>query len=623
MVLLGAAKPDRIELETGLQRWTEVSWFLDEAEVATRGGDSGATSELPKAWRLGNRPNLRQMHDDACRNRVPPALIESQLIDAIERQRTLTSGASAAGARVHSLPARPRDIADDGAFHYAVLGPRAASEPGKPSAEARTFIEQTTTPDRPRVYRNAVVLAVPSRDGLDAARTRIRDYLGWEEVRAQLRDQPIDPLREQMLAAETAAAGKRVPDAVRSAYCMVVTVSESDAINAFRIVVGDEPLFTTIKADRRSRIQETAISSDAMLPGGPYDLWREDEQSRRVKDLVGAFAQFPKLPKMLRTKEILDTVLDGVRSGIWVAQLARPDRTVRTFWRTGIDQPAIDDAGLELVLPEAAKLNGLESDLLRQGNLPGLWSSDAITVQDAYDYFAGGREVVLPREGYEETLCVPECEPAHVDAAVLQAVEQGLVWLTSGPASILHEPVPAGVLSAAATLRPPPERIPVDEMMAESIPDAWRDGTTNALAVATALSTKHGATLPWAAVRAVIEDAIRAQWVEFSADSAAWPCDLASARHVMLRVPTDQESRGGSRESRQTPRGLLTAEALLEAHGIQDLADQIPEIAKAAVGNALKFHIRVEFGGDKPPSSEAVERITDLLTKVSENLRLD
>ena len=157
--------------------------------------------------------------------------------------------------------------------------------PGKPSAEARTFIEQTTAPDRPRVYRNAVVLAVPSRDGLEAARTRIRDYLGWEEVRAQLRDQPIDPLREQMLAAETSAAGKRVPDAVRSAYCMVVTVSESDAIHAFRIVVGDEPLFTTIKADRRSRIQETAISSDAMLPAGPTTCGARTSKSRRVKDL--------------------------------------------------------------------------------------------------------------------------------------------------------------------------------------------------------------------------------------------------------------------------------------------------------------------------------------------------
>ena len=275
------------------------------------------------------------------------------------------------------------------------------------------------------------------------------------------------------------------------------------------------------------------------------------------------------------------------------------------------------------MLPEAAKLSGLESDLLRQGNLPGLWSSDAITVQDVYDYFAGGREVVLPREGYEETLRVPECEPAQVDVAVLQAVEQGLVWLTSGPASILHEPVPAGVLSAAAILRPPPERIPVDEMMAESIPDAWRDGTTNALAVATALSTKHGTTLPWPAVRAVIEDAIRAHWVELSADSAAWPCDLAGARHVTLIVPSGDKLGDGRRQPYAGTRpGVLTAEAVLEANGIQDLADQIPEIAKAAVGSELKFNVRVEFGGKDAPDAEAVTRINALLAEVSDRLQL-
>ena len=623
LVLLGAGNPDRIELETGLHRWTEVSWFLDEVEVATGGDDSGTGRRLPKAWRLGNRPNLRQMHHDACRNRVPPALVESQLVDAIEKQRTLTSGAAAAGAKAHTLPARPRDIADDGEFHYAVLGPRAASEAGKPSAEARRFIEQTTTPERERVHRNAVVLAVPSRDGLDAARTRVREYLGWEEVRTKLQDQPIDPLREQMLATEIAAARKRVPDAIRSAYCVVVTVNESGAVHAFRVVVGDEPLFATIKADRRSRIQETAISAEAMLPGGPYDLWREDEQSRRVKDLVGAFAQFPKLPKMLRTREILDTVTDGVEAGIWVARVVRPDRMVRTFWRTAIDEPALDDPALELLLPEAATLSGIEADLIGQGTLPGLWESDVITVQDVYDYFAGGHTVALPREGYEETFVIPGCEPAHVDAAVLQAVEQGLVWLTSGPASLLSEPVPAGVLSAAATLRPPPARIPVDEMMAESIPEAWQDGKTNALAVATALSTRHGATLPWPTVRALIDDAIRAHWIELDATGAAWPCDFAGARHVLLVIPAgDRSGDGGPQPDKGTRPGLLTAEAVLEANGIQDLADHVPEIAKAAVGNDLKFSVRIEFGGKGPPPSEAVERINALLADVSDTLRL-
>ena len=192
------------------------------------------------------------------------------------------------------------------------------------------------------------------------------------------------------------------------------------------------------------------------------------------------------------------------------------------------------------------------------------------------------------------------------------------MWLTNGPASILSEPVPAGVLSTAATLRPPLARIPVDEMMAESIPDAWRDGTTNALAVATALSTKHGTTLPWPAVRAVIEDAIRAHWVELSADSAAWPCDLAGARHVILIVPSGDKLGGGRRQPYAVTRpGVLTAEAVLEANGIQDLADQIPEIAKAAVGNDLKFNIRVEFGGTDPPSAEAVTKINELLAEVA------
>ena len=49
----------------------------------------------------------------------------------------------------------------------------------------------------------------------------------------------------------------------------MVTVNESNEIHAFKVVVvTDEPLFTTIKAEKRSRIQETAISAEAMLPGG-------------------------------------------------------------------------------------------------------------------------------------------------------------------------------------------------------------------------------------------------------------------------------------------------------------------------------------------------------------------
>ncbi len=624
IVLLGATKPDKIELEKALRRWTELSWFLDEVEVGTGETNPDGTTHLPKAWRLGNRPNLRQMHHDACSTRVPPALVESQIIDAIEKLKALTSGASAAGAKVHNLPEKPHDIQDDGEFHFGVLGPKATSESGKPSPEAKRFIDETTAPDRPRVYRNAVALAVPSKDGLDAARTRVREYLGWQEVRDQLKDQPIDPIREQMLANETESARKRIPDSIRQAYSIVVTINESNDIHAFKITVTDEPLFTTIKADKRARIQETAISSEAMMPGGPYDLWREGENSRRVKDLVGAFAQFPKLPKMLRRKEILDTVVQGVQEGIWVAQVLRPDRTTKTFWRTAIDEPVLKDPGLEVLLPEAATLSELASDLLAHQKLPGLWATEEISVKDVTGYFAGGHTVTVPREGYEETLVIPKCEPSSVEDAVSQAVERGLVWLTNGPASILGEPVPAGVPSASATLQPPPDPISVDELMAESIPDAWKDGKANALAISTSLSTKRGRTLPWPIVQSAIDAGIRARWIELTDDSASWPCDIAGAQHVVLHVPAGRGlGEGEGKPFTPKPKGLLIAEAVLEANGIQDLADQIPDITKAAVGNDLKFNLRIEFGGETAPDPEAVDKINALLSEVSDELKLE
>ena len=630
MVLLGTANPDRIELEKALARWTEVSWFLDEAEVGASDTNRGGIRQLPKAWRLGNRPNLRQMHHDAYMNRVPSALVESAVIEYIVKQKDLTSGASAAGARVHNLPDRPRDIADDGEFHYAVLGPQAASESGKPSAEAKRFIDETTAPDRPRAHRNAVVLAVPSRDGLEAARVRVHEHLAWLEVGDQLKGQPIDPIRQQMLANETKAARGRIPEAIKQAYSVVVTVNEANDIGAFKIAVTEEPLFATIKADRRARIQETAISSEAMLPGGPYDLWRKGETSHRVRDLVGAFAQFPKLPKMLRRREILETVVQGVQSGIWVAQVLRPDRTTKTYWRSAIDEHVAGDQTLELALPEAAVLSDIDPALLAHGRLPGLWppeESQEITVNDVHDYFVGGHTVTVPKEGYDDTLVVPRCDPADVDEAIAQATEQGVLWMLNEPASILGEPIPPGILGPSARLRPPPTEIGPDELTAASIPEVWVDDRTNALAIATALSTKQGATLPWPAVESAIDAAIRTRWLELGSESATWPCDLTGARNVVLQIPAGQaglaaqEAKDPAQATR--PKGVLIAEAALEAHGIQDLADQIPDLATAAVGHELRFGVRIEFHEGPTPDPTVVNKLNSLLSEVSEELRLN
>ena len=81
----GSTAPDAIELDKGLRRWRDVSWFLDDDEAGT--ADESGAPGLPKSWRLGNRPNLRQMHDEACRQRVTDAMVDERLFIATRSRR--------------------------------------------------------------------------------------------------------------------------------------------------------------------------------------------------------------------------------------------------------------------------------------------------------------------------------------------------------------------------------------------------------------------------------------------------------------------------------------------------------------------------------------------------------
>jgi hypothetical protein len=624
LLLLGATRPDRIELEKSLGRWAAVSWFLDDETTA--GEAAGGPKPLPRVWRLGSRPNLTQMHHDAC-TRVLPELIEAKLTAEAQKLKALTAGAREAGAKPHILPEKPKDIEDDGEFHFAILGPKAASTSGSPSAEARRFLDETTAADRPRVYRNAVVLAVPSREGLDVARNRIRDYLGWEEVQHQLKGQDLDPLRSGTLTTNLEATKKKIPEAILLMYGVVVTVSDKNEAQAFKLTVNPaEPLFGQIKADTRSRIQDTAVSADALLPEGPFNLWRSGETSRRVKDLVGAFAQFPHLPKMLRRKEILATLVQGAKESFFVLRCLGPDRTARTFWRVEPDEEALRDSSLEVVLPEAAELADLPPSLLLPQALPGLWSGDELAVSTLFAYFAGGHVVQVARQGYEEPVTIPKADRAVIEKAIGAAVQAGQLWLVAGQASLWNEPVPPGVISDDAILRPSPASIAVAALLPEQLPEAWSNGGTTAAAVADGLSQKAGRTLPWPAVRAGIDSALRARVLERAVDSGPWPCEFAGASSVRLCLP-------GKTPVIQPPvivvppvvekrPGVVVAEANLKPAQVQDLADQVGELARVAVGHEVRLRLRIEVGGGKPVPPELVAKLNEILGEVSKDLLL-
>ena len=622
-LLLGDTRPDRIELEKGLVRWAQTSHWLDDRHAAPDGS-------LPSEWRLGNRPNLNQMHAKAAIE-ISDDVVKARLLSEAEKVRALTQGASAAGVRVHTLPEKPRDVEDDGQFHYAVMPPSAASESGKPSSEAKRFLDETTGPDKPRVFRNAVILLCPSRDGLEAARAKIRDHLAWEQVKADLDAQEkdgatVDIGRKTTLATKIESARKHVAPAIKQAYCIVVTVNEQNDNHAFKVTVTDDPLFQTIKDDKRSRMQDTPVNAEALLPGGPYDLWRDGETSRRVKDLAGAFAQLPRLPKMLKAQAIYDTLAEGCEQGNFVVKLTRPDRSFRTWWRTRPEASVMQEPALELVLPENAELASIEPRLLEPGRLPKLWTGDALTVAEAEAYFKGGHVVQVDKGGYEEPMTVPKVTTDNVRDAVRQAVEDGRLWLTNGPATVLAEQIPTGLLNESAELRQPPEPIAAAELLPANLPAAWADGKSSALSMATSLSNKQGRKLPWSTVSTAITSAINARFLELADGSASWPSGYPSAGGVTLKeAPSGARGGtgggagpGGGTPPLPTP-GILVGSSELEPHELQDLADNIQKIldVKAQTGVPIRFHLRIEVGeAGRNDSDEAATRINALLKEI-------
>ena len=511
----------------------------------------------------------------------------------------------------------------DGEFRYAVLGPKTASESGKPSVEARRFIDETTAADRPRATnRNAVVLAVPSKDGIEIARERVRDVLAWDQVRAMLKDrEDVDQVRLAQLEGNLRVARGELASHIVMAFCIVVTVNDQNDVAAFRINVDNQPLFLKILADKRARIESTAINAEALLPGGPFNLWTAGEKSRYVKDLVGAFASTAKLPKMLDRKAILDTLLRGCEAGDFVLQVTRGDKSVRTFWKTRPDEHALEDPSLEVVLSESAQLTEISAQLLAPGALPQLWKPAGLKLKDVLAYFSGTNYLQVDKGGYTEPMPIPAATADVVKECIASAIRTSRIWVTTPALSVMGEDVPINLLSDEAEMFPPPSGYSATELLPQALSAAWDGAETTAQMVHVALSTKRGRTLPWSIVRAALEEGFRLGLIERTIDSKEWPSDLGGASGVKIRVAQTREQ---SKAASPSPSGLFvkSATAELETNEIQDLADVVGDIKKSAAGYTLKFRVTVELGANEVVPQGVADEVNAQLTKVQNGWRL-
>ena len=275
------------------------------------------------------------------------------------------------------------------------------------------------------------------------------------------------------------------------------------------------------------------------------------------------------MPKMLSQRDIADTLALGCEQGFFVLRLTRPDKSVRTIWRTRPNDTDLGERDLEVVLPEAIELSDIDGNLLAPGALPGLWLDDGspIAVVDVVGFFDRRHAVRVPREGYEDVFPVPRA-PRHVaEKTIGEAVKAGILWFTVGPSSVFEEDIPQGLLTDSAELHSPPVPIAATAILPQNLAAAWGQETTTAAAILNALSVAQGRPLPWSVMADAISGALRARLPELAPDSGTWPCGWTGATGVRLTVPSAPPP------PPPPPPGRRFAEAELEPAELVDFVD--------------------------------------------------
>ena len=444
-------------MQKALLRWTELSWFLDEREIATAKSGEGGGKGLPESWRLGFRPNLNQMFAQK-RDAILPETVDSQLSEDLKKEnKYLTAGASATGAQAHKLPQRGvADVGDEGQFHFVVLGPSAASERGKPSAEAVRYLKEKTG-GAPRVHKNMVVVAVPSLEKWGTVQAQMRALKAWQQVKAATPASELNWEQRALLEASIKDAEALVAASLLKAYTVAVAYTKSGDPEAVTVADNGPTLFASVRATKALNIMDTIIAPDTLLDEeNAYYAWQKGASARPVKHILDAFTQQPKMPKMLNPRTIQDTILAGCEEGVYALRWKYPDGISETIWRARPEDGVLTEPSLEAVLPAAATLTKLSPALLKPDALGDLWpKTGRVTMAALRHYFRGGHQAQgQEKDGYIPTLTIPAADPAALENAACEAIKLGYLGLISGNAAYFEEDVPPGQLTEEAVLTP-------------------------------------------------------------------------------------------------------------------------------------------------------------------------
>jgi hypothetical protein len=603
-------------LNNGLIAWAKSSWYLEETDATE------PSTNVPKYWRLGPKPNLNQVHFTY---KLKALSFAKGKFDEIAKKCGPLVGKdnwAHEGIQCHNQPTWPSEVEDDGMFRLIVLGADFAGQPGaKPHTGAEAFVRTHSSPTDNRTFQNVVLVVTPSVAGLQQAEQQIADWLAWQEIKqtkdfkdyeSHVKEAVNKRERESKQAAETA---------VKNAYELVLHVDKTGALQVKKFTMGAQALFPTLLQEKELRLFKEKIDAETIMPGGPYAVWPATDDRVQVSTLYKQFAQRPNLPKLLNQQTVTNTIADAVQRGVLALRHVRPDGSEQWFWRCKIDVADWEKSG-EAWLPSKSVLNCVNARAVLPESLPGLWPAEPAGVEltTLCSWFDGKhafQEVTQP--GYPpEARAIPQVAVAEVHKAVTQAVKAGDLWLVFGNDSVWQDEPAAIQLDATAKVFRRPPVLNAIELLPGALKDAWsadaEPKTTVAKLYAELKKAKGKPWPPKAFVNTLNEAVGRGLVARVSGIGSL--VSLAADGKVELAV---KASAPPPPPTEVTPGRKLSARVSLSPGEFQNLADEVSTLLKSLAGCDVQFEVAVSV---KTKSGMDLTAANAVLGKVKDGWKL-
>jgi hypothetical protein len=588
--LVGATCDLPAVLNNGLIAWAKSSWYLEETDATE------PTTNVPKYWRLGPKPNLNQVHHSYKLKAL--SFAKGKFDELAKKCAPLKEGCEQEGVKFHNQPSTPAEVEDDVVFRLVVLGADYAGVPGaKVNAAAEAFLRTHSSPSDNRTNQNVLLVVSPSVSGLQQAEQQIADWLAWQEIKqskdfkdyeSHVREAVNKRERESKQAAETA---------VKNAYELVLHLDKTGALQVKKFTMGAQALFPTLLQEKDLRLFKEKIDAETIMPGGPYAVWPATDSSVPVSALYQQFARRPSLPKLLSPQTVANTIADAVQRGVLALRHVRPDGSDQWFWRCRIDVTDWEKNG-EAWLPSKALLKNLSARAVLPESLPGLWPAEPAGVELATlcSWFDGKhtfQEVAQP--GYPpEARAIPQVGVAEVHKAVAQAIKAGELWLVFGNDSVWQEEPTGLQLDATAKIFRKPLMLNAIELLPGALKDAWSadsEPKTTVGKLYAELKKAKGNPWPPKAFMSTLSEAVGRGLIARASGSGPL-VSVAVDEKVELAVkssaPATQQP-----PPEAAPGRKLSARMTLSPVEFQNLADEVSTLTKSLAGCDVQFEVAV------------------------------